>query len=55
MASKVYITPAGARALRDELRNIWSVTRPDVTQKVSDAAALGDRSENADYIYGKKT
>ena len=54
MTNKVYITPAGARSLRDELRNIWSVTRPEVTQKVSDAAALGDRSENADYIYGKK-
>ena len=54
MTDKVYITPAGARKLRDELRNIWSVTRPAVTQKVADAAALGDRSENADYIYGKK-
>ena len=54
MTNKVYITPAGARSLRDELRNIWSVYRPEVTQKVSDAAALGDRSENADYIYGKK-
>ena len=54
MTDKVYITPAGARSLRDELRNIWSVTRPAVTQIVSDAAALGDRSENADYIYGKK-
>ena len=54
MTNKVYITPAGARNLRDELRNIWSVIRPGVTQIVSDAAALGDRSENADYIYGKK-
>lgn len=54
MTNKVYITPGGARTLRDELRNIWSVIRPEVTQKVSDAAALGDRSENADYIYGKK-
>ncbi|MBT4161642.1 MAG: transcription elongation factor GreB [Gammaproteobacteria bacterium] len=54
MAAKVYITPEGARKLRDELNNIWRVTRPEVTKNVSDAAALGDRSENADYIYGKK-
>ena len=54
MAEKVYITPAGARTLRDELTNIWRVTRPAVTKIVSAAAALGDRSENADYIYGKK-
>lgn len=54
MTDKVYITPQGARHLRDELNHIWKVTRPDVTQKVSAAAALGDRSENADYIYGKK-
>lgn len=54
MAQKVYITPGGARQLRDELTHIWKVTRPDVTKKVAAAAALGDRSENADYIYGKK-
>lgn len=54
MTGKVYITPQGARKLRDELNHIWRVTRPAVTQNVSDAAALGDRSENADYIYGKK-
>lgn len=54
MADKVYITPAGARALRDELNTIWRETRPAVTRIVSAAAALGDRSENADYIYGKK-
>ncbi|MCB1645584.1 MAG: transcription elongation factor GreB [Pseudomonadales bacterium] len=54
MADKVYITPEGARKLRDELNHIWKVKRPEVTQKVADAAALGDRSENADYIYGKK-
>lgn len=54
MSEKVYITPEGARALRDELTTIWRVTRPAVTQIVSAAAALGDRSENADYIYGKK-
>ncbi len=54
MAQKVYITPGGARSLRDELTYIWKTKRPEVTQKVSAAAALGDRSENADYIYGKR-
>ena len=54
MSDKVYITPDGARKLRDELDLLWRVTRPEVTRNVSDAAALGDRSENADYIYGKK-
>ncbi|MBQ61430.1 MAG: transcription elongation factor GreB [Gammaproteobacteria bacterium] len=54
MGSKVYITPQGVRKLRDELNYLWREKRPEVTQKVSDAAALGDRSENADYIYGKK-
>lgn len=52
--SSRYITPDGAKKLRDELD--WLVTdeRPRVTRAVSDAAALGDRSENADYIYGKR-
>ncbi len=54
MSEKVYITPEGARSLRDELNHIWKVKRPEVTSKVAAAAALGDRSENADYIYGKK-
>lgn len=54
MTDKVYITPGGARTLRDELTHIWKVKRPDITSKVSAAAALGDRSENADYIYGKR-
>ena len=51
---KIHITPAGAHALRSELRFLYETERPEITQKVSDAAALGDRSENADYIYGKK-
>jgi len=54
MTAKVYITPEGARALRDELNYLWREKRPEVTEKVSAAAALGDRSENADYIYGKR-
>lgn len=49
-----YITPEGARRLRAELDHLWKVKRPQVTQAVSEAAALGDRSENAEYIYGKK-
>ncbi|OGT70082.1 MAG: transcription elongation factor GreB [Gammaproteobacteria bacterium RIFCSPLOWO2_02_FULL_57_10] len=49
-----YITVEGEKRLRDELNYLWRVERPKVTQQVSDAAALGDRSENAEYIYGKK-
>jgi transcription elongation factor GreB len=49
-----YITPEGAQRLRDELDHLWRVKRPVVTQAVSEAAAQGDRSENAEYIYGKK-
>jgi len=49
-----YITPEGVAALRKELDFLWRVQRPQVTQAVSEAAAQGDRSENAEYIYGKK-
>src|SRR5262247_880589 len=49
-----YITPDGARKLRSELDQLWTVERPRVTQEVADAAAQGDRSENAEYIYGKR-
>jgi transcription elongation factor GreB len=49
-----YITREGQRALEEELRVLWKVTRPEVTRKVAEAAALGDRSENAEYIYGKR-
>lgn len=49
-----YITPAGEKTLKEELHQLWKIERPKVTQSVSDAAALGDRSENAEYIYGKK-
>jgi transcription elongation factor GreB len=51
---KSYITPEGAKRLRAELEQLWTVERPRVTQEVADAAAQGDRSENAEYIYGKK-
>lgn len=49
-----YITPEGYKTLTDELMYLWNTERPRVTQEVADAAALGDRSENAEYIYGKK-
>jgi len=48
------ITPEGMEKLKDELNHLWRVERPDVTNKVSWAASLGDRSENADYHYNKK-
>lgn len=48
------ITPRGYQQLEDELDFLWRKERPVVTQQVSDAAKLGDRSENAEYIYGKK-
>jgi len=49
-----YITPRGYRALKEEMEQLWKVERPKITQEVADAAAQGDRSENAEYIYGKK-
>ncbi|MBE2894429.1 transcription elongation factor GreB [Spirabiliibacterium falconis] len=54
MAKSNYITRAGWQALDQELKFLWREERPKVTQAVSDAAALGDRSENAEYIYGKR-
>lgn len=49
-----YITVEGEKALRAELEQLWRVERPKVTQSVAEAAAQGDRSENAEYTYGKK-
>jgi transcription elongation factor GreB len=49
-----FITAAGAARLKQELDELWKVERPRVTQAVSEAAAQGDRSENAEYTYGKK-
>jgi transcription elongation factor GreB len=49
-----YITPDGAKRLQDELHELWHEERPRVTQAVSEAAAQGDRSENAEYTYGKR-
>jgi transcription elongation factor GreB len=49
-----FITPSGALKLREELDFLWRKKRPEVTRAVQEAAAQGDRSENAEYIYGKK-
>ncbi len=49
-----YITPQGEARLRAELDQLWKVERPKVTREVTAAAAQGDRSENAEYIYGKR-
>ena len=49
-----FATPEGARRLREELDRLWRGERPQVTRAVQEAAAQGDRSENAEYIYGKK-
>lgn len=54
MAKSNYITRQGWNVLDRELKFLWKEERPQVTQAVSDAAALGDRSENAEYIYGKR-
>lgn len=52
--SSPYITPEGQKRLSEELSYLWKVKRPQITQAVAEAAAMGDRSENAEYIYGKK-
>lgn len=49
-----YITPGGARRLKDELHRLLTTDRPEVVRVVSWAASNGDRSENGDYIYGKR-
>lgn len=54
MADKNYITPGGYKRLVEELTELATVERPRVVREVSDAAAEGDRSENAAYIYGKR-
>ena len=52
--SKNYITPAGHKAIKDELLQLIDVDRPEVVRVVHWAASNGDRSENGDYIYGKR-
>src|SRR6185503_4629017 len=49
-----FITPAGYRKLEEEAERLWTVERPRVVKAVAVAAAEGDRSENAEYIYGKR-
>jgi transcription elongation factor GreB len=51
---KNYITPGGYRRLQEELARLWKVERPAIVATVAWAASNGDRSENADYIYGKR-
>ena len=53
-SGKNYITPTGYARLEAELRKLVEVERPEVVKTVAWAASLGDRSENADYIYGKR-
>ena len=52
--AKNYITPAGFRRLQEELARLWRVERPAMVTTVAWAAGNGDRSENGDYIYGKR-
>src|ERR1700741_4622791 len=54
LAGKNSISPAGYARLEAELRKLVEVERPEVVKTVAWAASLGDRSENADYIYGKR-
>jgi transcription elongation factor GreB len=52
--AKTYLSPAAFEAMKSELKILLEEERPKVTAQVSAAAAMGDRSENADYLYGKK-
>lgn len=51
---KNYITPSGYRKLKEELEQLWKAERPELVKTITWAASNGDRSENGDYIYGKK-
>lgn len=51
---KNYITPAGYQRLKEEFDRLWKVERPELVKTITWAASNGDRSENGDYIYGKK-
>ena len=52
--SKNYVTPEGFKALQDEFKALYHIERPALVKTVAWAASNGDRSENADYIYGKR-
>jgi len=49
-----YITPAGYKRVNDEITRLWTVDRPKLVETITWAASNGDRSENGDYIYGKR-
>ncbi|MGZ0018958.1 transcription elongation factor GreB [Nitrosomonas sp. wSCUT-2] len=51
---KNYITPSGHQRLKDEFDQLWKVERPELVKTITWAASNGDRSENGDYIYGKR-
>ena len=51
---KNYITPAGHRRLKEEFDHLWKIERPELVKTITWAASNGDRSENGDYIYGKR-
>ncbi|MBX3616506.1 transcription elongation factor GreB [Nitrosomonas sp.] len=51
---KNYITPGGYRRLKDEFDHLWKMERPELVKTITWAASNGDRSENGDYIYGKR-
>jgi transcription elongation factor GreB len=51
---KNYITPGGYNRLKQELDQLWKIERPELVKTITWAASNGDRSENGDYIYGKK-
>jgi len=52
--SQNYITPGGLKRLKDELAQLWKGDRPKLVETIAWAASNGDRSENGDYIYGKR-
>src|ERR1022692_2978407 len=52
--TKNYITPGGHKKLQEELDHLWKVERPALVKTITWAASNGDRSENGDYIYGKR-
>lgn len=54
MSVKNYITPNGYHKLKEELDQLWKIERPALVKMITWAASNGDRSENGDYIYGKK-
>src|SRR5262250_1400497 len=51
---KNFITPSGFKRLHEELARLWKVERPQLVETIAWAASNGDRSENGDYIYGKR-